>query len=103
MTEVTEDALKEVMTGILKNAHNELMAIQTPEELEKKYWFFEWEDEYSIEWNTYQFNDCLDLYKDSCRRWEEVKNGRCCVVERVRDKYLMPKIREFLATLRAKQ
>ena len=50
----------------------------------------------SKEWNLYKFSDALEMYKSRCRRWEEHHNGSSCVVERVRDKYLMPKIKDFL-------
>lgn len=35
------------------------------------------------------------MYARSCQRWEEIHNGYVCVVERVRDKYIIPKIKEF--------
>lgn len=75
----------------------------TPEDqLEKEYYHFNWENDRSILWNIYQFSDSLELYKRFCRRWEEKHNGSCCVVERVRDTYLMPKIKEFLTILKEK-
>lgn len=43
------------------------------------------------------------LYAHFCEKWEEQKNGRCCVVERVRDKYLMPKIKEFLKAIKSER
>jgi hypothetical protein len=43
----------------------------------------------------------LNLYQNKCRRWEEMHNGSSCVVERVRDTYVMPKIREWLAVIKA--
>jgi hypothetical protein len=64
-------------------------------------WFFVWDDSAALEWNIYKFHDLLKLYGSQCRRWEERHNGPCCVVERVRDQYLMPKIREFAAKVRA--
>jgi len=72
----------------------------TEGDLEKSY-FFRWDESATTEWNAYQFHVLLKLYGSRCRKWEELHNGYCCVVERVRDKYLLPKIREFLATLAA--
>jgi len=60
---------------------------------------FTWNESASLEWNLYQFHDKLRLYGSFCRRWEGIHNGSCCVVERVRDTYLMPKIREFTARM----
>jgi len=65
-------------------------------------WFFKWDNDATPEWNLYKFVCMLDLYRGHCRRWEEHHNGTCNVVERVRDKYLIPKIRTFLAELKAK-
>lgn len=67
----------------------------------EQYWHFEWDDSASLEKNIYSFHSMLDLYGSFCRRWEEAHNGCCCVVERVRDTYLMPKIREFVGNVRA--
>jgi hypothetical protein len=38
----------------------------------------------------------LNLYAGRCRRWEEMHHGSMSVVERVRDAYMMPKIRAFI-------
>jgi hypothetical protein len=89
------DNLNGVFIGILAAEREELKAIEDPAELER-YWFFKYDPAASLEWNCYQFHKMLDLYSNKCRRWEESHNGSCCVVERVRDKYIMPKIREWL-------
>ena len=68
------------------------------EELDR-YWHFKWDDTFSVAWNTYRFHSMLRLYQRQCRRWEEHHGGSCCLVERVRDKYVMPKVREFLIHL----
>lgn len=99
MAEVTADEIKDVMLGIVRRADDELRD-QTETDLEL-YWFFSWDNSLSVERNTYEFTKLLDLYRRHCRRWEEMHNGSCCVVERVRDKYLMPKIRSFLSDLTA--
>lgn len=68
----------------------------------EQYWHFRWDDSKSLAWNIYQFGDLLELYRRQVERWEEHHNGSCCVVERVRDQYLMPKIREFANQIQAK-
>jgi hypothetical protein len=98
MPKVTDDAIATVLGGIVESSDRELPE-STQEDLEK-YWFFRWDDKKSPEWNTYKFHDMLKLYGSWCRRWEEMHHGSCCVVERVRDKYLLPKIREFVQSMR---
>ena len=88
--------MEEIFTGILSQAREELKTM-TQAELER-FWFFTYDDAKSYEYNLYLFQDYLDIYRRKCRQWEELHNGSMCVVERVRDTYLMPKIREFVAT-----
>ncbi|MFN3311780.1 MAG: hypothetical protein ACK40R_08780 [Thermomonas sp.] len=95
---VTKEALDSVLTGIIEFGNAELRSMKQ-EDLEQR-WFFRWDDTASLEWNIYQFHDMLDLYGSFCRRWEQMHNGSVCIVERVRDTYLMPKIREFAARMR---
>ena len=97
--EITAEDIGNVLTGIVAAAEAEV-ATMLEDELEQQ-WFFKWDEARSVEWNTYLFSDMLEMYKRTCRRWEEKHNGSCCVVERVRDKYLMPRIRAFLAELAA--
>jgi hypothetical protein len=73
---------------------------KTKEQLEE-YWHFAFDPKKSVEANIYNFHDMLELYGNFCRRWEEHHNGSCCVVERVRDQYLWPKIKRFADDLRA--
>ena len=94
MTEPTKQDIDNVLTTILSNATSELLS-KSQSELEH-YWYFQYDKTKSKEWNLYQFTKDLDLYKSQCRRWEEHYNGISCVVERVRDRYLMPKIQNFL-------
>ena len=96
---VTKEALDGVISGIFARAQDELRDMKQ-EDLEGR-WFFRWNDAASLERNLYEFHDMLKLYGSFCRRWEEMHNGSCCVVERVRDTYLMPKIREFTAKINA--
>ena len=64
-------------------------------------WYWRWEEGKSVDWNTYKFSGILELHKRRWRAWEEHHNGSVCVVERVRDKYVMPRVREFLSALAA--
>lgn len=93
IVKVTKEDIGKAIESIAEKFHSELMS-KTEEELEE-YWFFKYDSEASLAWNMYSFFDMLHLYRSHVRRWEEGKNGTCCVVERVRDKYLMPKIEKF--------
>lgn len=95
--EPTKEQIGDVLTAILATADTELMALEEAELSAQ--WYWRWEEGRSIEWNTYKFSDALEMHKWRCRRWEERHNGICCVVERVRDKYVMPRVREFLTAL----
>lgn len=95
--EPTVEQIGDVLTAIVSRADAELMAMEEAELAAQ--WYWRWEESRSIEWNTYKFSDALEMHMRQCRRWEERHNGSCCVVERVRDKYLMPRVREFLAAL----
>lgn len=95
-----EQELKSVFDGIIANERDELRGIKDPAELER-FWFFKYEPKHSMAWNTYQFHSMLNLYQNKCRRWEEMHNGISCVVERVRDTYVMPKIREWISIVQA--
>ena len=97
--ELTQEQIGEALTAIIARADAELMALDESALAAKWYWC--WEEDRSIEWNTYKFSDALEMHKQRCRRWEEYQNGNLCVVERVRDKYVMPRAREFLAALAA--
>jgi len=95
--EVTEKEIGAVIAA-LSNAFDDDLYSKNASELEQ-YWHFVWDDKSSLEVNAYHFHDLLKLYGSFCRRWEEKHNGSMCVVERVRDKYLMPKIRELVRQL----
>ena len=92
--DITEKNIRDVITTLSLRFDDELFQ-KTEAELEEN-WFFRWDDSISLEENTYRFYDMLELYGSFCRRWEERHNGSCCVVERIRDKYLMPKIKKFV-------
>ena len=94
MTELTKENIENVLDSILSSAKYELVN-KTQAQLED-YWYFVYEPTKSKEWNLYKFTKALELYKSQCRKWEEHHNGNACVVERVRDKYLMPKIKSFV-------
>lgn len=91
-------AIEVALDVIMSRADAELFAL-TEAEL-KAQWYFTVEPARGLAWNLYKFSDMLELYKRRCRRWEEHHYGHSCVVERVRDKYLWPRIEEFAATLR---
>lgn len=93
MTEVTEKDIADTIISLHDAFEKELLD-KTEPELEEN-WFFKFDPDASMAINIYHFHDMLKLYGHFCRRWEEAKNGSCCVVERIRDKYLMPKINEF--------
>ena len=90
---ISESALKKTITSLAEGFDRELFE-KTKEELEE-YWYFKWDASQSVCRNIYEFHDKLKLYGSFCRRWEEKHNGSCCIVGRIRDKYLMPKIQEF--------
>lgn len=100
MTAFTDEDMKSVFSGILKSARDEIREISDPSELER-FWFFAYEPDRSVEWNIYRFSELIDIYKRKCREWEEIHNGCACVVERVRDQYVLPKIRSFAQTVKA--
>jgi len=90
---------KKVIGNILVNSHNELMS-KSEEQLEE-YWFFNFDKGLdNLDWYCYEFFKTLELYVSFCREWEEEKNGSICVVERVREKYIFPKIKLFLEKLK---
>ena len=99
MTEVTAEALDAVFTGMLQRAQDELAAISDPAELER-FWYFKYDKDRSGAANLYEFTQMLDLYRRKCRSWEEQHNGISCVGERVRDKYLWPKLQQFIADVK---
>lgn len=94
MVEITEKEIGDTIKKLAERLNVELMK-KTEEQLEE-YWHFKWTESVPLEWNIYEFHDALKMYGSFCKKWEEKKNGSCCIVERVRDKYLMPKITEFV-------
>jgi len=96
---LTEEDFKDALVAMAESFDKELRE-KNKDELEE-YWFFKWEETRSIDSNIYNFYDLLKIYAGQCRRWEEHHNGCCCVVERVRDTYIMPKIKEFRKELEA--
>lgn len=97
MSKTTPEIIGSVLSGIMARSDAKLFAA-TEAELEQ-WWYFKWDDSRGIEWNTYRFSDSLESFKQNCRRWEEKHNGSSCVVDRVRDKYVMPKVRAFLGDI----
>jgi hypothetical protein len=99
MTDITKEDIGNALVSFAKRVDYELFSC-TEEEVSER-WYWSWDENKSVEWNTYQFFDMLHLHRSQCRRWEEHHNGSCCVVERVRDKYLMPRIEQFLECLQS--
>lgn len=97
-TKITKDTIESVIDNLNNGFDKELFKLKQ-NELEK-YWFFKYDKNQSIERNTYLFYDFLKLYEHHCERWEEHFNGSICIVERLRDKYLYPKINEFISSLK---
>lgn len=93
-----KDAIDSIINNIIENGEKELESLSETE-LEK-FWYFVFASKKTLESNLYEFTEMLRLYSSQCRRWEEKHNGTCCVVERVRDKYLMPKIKGFMDNVR---
>ncbi len=85
--------IRHVIQSLADTFDAELFACEQSD-LEKN-WHFKFDFDRSLAFNIYQFQDLLELYRRFCRRWEEHHNGPICVVERVRDKYLLPKINQF--------
>lgn len=92
-----EKEIRDVMTGIVTSHRNEV--INTQQDQLDKFWYVKYDPTMSKAWNLYQFSQQLESFKRDCRTWEEHHNGHSCVVERVRDTYLMPKIKQFLEDL----
>ncbi len=67
----------------------------------EQYWHFTYSETASPASNLYAFSQALELYGHFCERWESAHHGPVCVVERVRDRYLMPKIQAFVAMQQA--
>lgn len=92
-----DTAIGEAITAMARQFDAELVAL-TEDQLAAK-WYFSWDERGSIAWNIYEFSQLLAMHQRRCRRWEEHHNGSMCVVERVRDKYLMPRIKDFVIEL----
>ena len=93
MKAITKEDIKNTIVKLHDTFEKELFE-KAESELEE-HWFFKFDPDAPLPKNIYHFHDMLKLYGHFCRRWEEHHNGICCVVERVRDKYLMPKINDF--------
>lgn len=89
--------IENVAISLLDRFAKELYS-KSKDQLEE-YWHFKYDKTISPQENIYHFHDMLKLYGSFCRQWEEKHNGSCCVVGRVRDQYLMPKIEIFYTEL----
>lgn len=97
---ITEADISMVINGILDAGRRELENM-TQADLDQ-YWFYHSDPKRTPEQDAYEFFDLLELYRKQCRAWEEMHNGSVCVVERVRDAYLMPKIKQFVENFRSR-
>ncbi len=95
---ITEEDVKNVLDNLVSSQDAALLGTAEAD-LPGKYWLFRYDATASLEWNLYRFTQDIGAYGRRCRQWEEHHHGTCCVVERVREKYLMPQIREFLDCL----
>lgn len=95
------DELAKTMISLASSFGKDLLEKSGPEIAAE--WYFKWDETRNIEQNIYEFSDILELHKRRWKKWEEHHNGHVCAVERVRDKYVMPRVREFLALLAAHQ
>lgn len=86
--------IKELSVQLISNWNKELYS-KTQKELES-YWYFDFNKVIILnEITYYEFFKALESYRSICRNWETHHNGHTCVVERVRDKYILPKINLF--------
>ncbi len=88
-------ALVETIGRIISADDAELFALKDTE-LRAARFHWEYDSTLSMARTAYEFYQCLALYARACERWESHHNGYVCVVERVREKYLMPEINNFL-------
>ena len=95
--DITQETMKEALTRIAKGSDSDLFSM-TQDEIASE-WYWSWDENRSVEYNTYEFSKILEMHKRRWRRWEEHHNGASLVVERVRDKYVMPRVRDFLSCL----
>ena len=92
-----EKELNDIFVGVLSKREQLLKHLEKSQ-LES-FFNFKYDQNKSKVNNFYLFINALESYKRNCRRWEEIHNGSCCVVERVRDEYLMPKIKQFISDI----
>lgn len=98
-TEEVKAEIKKVIHGMVDSFTTEVLAMSAEQISEEFFW--SWDVTRTPAANLYLFFDALALHRRRWRMWEEHHNGSCCIVERVRDKYIMPRIYELLAALEA--
>lgn len=92
-----KDILSQVTSKIDQDYREEIQ-VSSEDQIRNK-WFFRYEPDLSREQNLYHFFQMMELYNKMVRDWEKMHNGYQLVTERVRDKYLMPRIRDFIKDL----
>jgi hypothetical protein len=93
----TQYKIAEVCNGVLSRRWVEIKRM-SKDDLEKQ-WYFFYNKLRTKDQNVYDFHRALADYTRTCRDWETHHHGMECVIERVRDQYLMPRIKAFLAEL----
>lgn len=78
--------------------HSDAHLRSLPQSALEDSWFFRWDATAPLDLNLYEFFDFLELYARTCERWEHLHGGHVGLVERVRDRYVLPKIRWLLMT-----
>ena len=63
---------------------------------EEPVFYFSWKDKDIDAKTVYEWLKAMETFRHSAREWEEQERGSVCVVERVRDKYLLEKCQELL-------
>ena len=94
---IKQSDIREVVEKIVNRSNRELLE-KSESDLANE-WYWHWDETKNVSWNVYNFCTMLELYARRTRKWEEHHNGSAGVVGRVRDRYAIPKIKEFLEQL----
>lgn len=91
--ELSEEVLVESIS-LIADCFDKDLYEKTKDDLER-YWHWKYDSDCSKESNLYEFYDCLTMYAYFCEKWETHHNTTINIVSRMRDQYIMPKIRLF--------
>ena len=92
-----QNELRAVIENMVDQSNRELLE-KNENDLANE-WYWRWDNTKNAAWNAYNFYLMLELYIRRMRKWEEHHNGSAGVVGRVRDRYAIPRIEEFLEQL----